>query len=211
MLSAFNMWRWGWANRGRRLLLSGNTICWRKFVKYNNQFKWLKGNGHRFVINPFSARWVDINMSEAETTSGWNCKVIRDGEAGRRGARWLGLSDFLALKGLRSSWTWGSSHNKTHLPIMATTIIMMTIGTMTAIITTWLLLSSSLLSSCRCCSLTAVGGIFVVGVVCIGAVCVVDVCVGAIVVGFSTKKRYMVVINWNNVRYQTTRFQDTHL
>jgi len=26
-------------------------------------------------------------ISKSETTSGWNCKVIRGGEAGRRGAR----------------------------------------------------------------------------------------------------------------------------
>jgi len=46
------------------------------------------------------------SIFESETTSGWNWKVIRDGEAGRRGARWqkvtftLDFGDFLALKGL---------------------------------------------------------------------------------------------------------------
>jgi len=41
-------------------------------------------------------------MSKSETTSASNCKVIRDGEAGRRGARWqvTFTLDFLALKGL---------------------------------------------------------------------------------------------------------------
>ena len=45
-------------------------------------------------------------MSKSETTSASNCKVIRDGEAGRRGARWhwqvtFTLDfQFLALKGL---------------------------------------------------------------------------------------------------------------
>jgi len=43
-------------------------------------------------------------MSESETTSEWNWKVIRDREAGRRGARshkvTFTLDDILALKGL---------------------------------------------------------------------------------------------------------------
>ena len=42
-------------------------------------------------------------MSKSQTTSASNCKVIRDGEAGRRGACWLKVTftlEFLALKGL---------------------------------------------------------------------------------------------------------------
>jgi len=44
------------------------------------------------------------STSESETTSGWNWKVIRDGETGRRGARWhkvtFTLAFLLTLKGL---------------------------------------------------------------------------------------------------------------
>ena len=40
-------------------------------------------------------------MSKSETTSASNCKVIRDGEAGRRGARWQKVTFTLALKGLK--------------------------------------------------------------------------------------------------------------
>ena len=39
-------------------------------------------------------------VSKSETTSASNCKVIRDGEAGRLH---FGLSQFLALKGLKLS------------------------------------------------------------------------------------------------------------
>ena len=45
-------------------------------------------------------------MPESETTSASNWKVIKDGEAGRRGACWeevtftLDFSQFVALKGL---------------------------------------------------------------------------------------------------------------
>jgi len=45
------------------------------------------------------------SCTESETTSEWNWKVIGDGEAGRRGARWHKVTftldtDILALKGL---------------------------------------------------------------------------------------------------------------
>ena len=61
-------------------------------------------------------------MSKSETTSASNCKVKRDGEAGRRGARWQKVtftldffSQFLALKGLSG---WSESH--THpMPLFA--------------------------------------------------------------------------------------------
>jgi len=37
------------------------------------------------------------STSESETTSGWNWKVIRDGETGRRGARWHKVTFTLAF------------------------------------------------------------------------------------------------------------------